>query len=615
MAAFVAMLGLIDPALRTAGFGAFAIAAASAAAARRRGAGAVVVVLALASAGFVIAAAVRPEFRADTRGYYVYLRSIAFDHDLDFANEWTAWGLPAAPLTATGLRHNPFPVGPALFWFPFFAIAHLYVLITHALGLRPWAPDGYDLPYLNALAAGSISAVTAGGCLLVRSMAGYLTLRQAAIVVTGAILTSSIAYYTFVVPGMAHALTFALACFLVWAWHEAERAPTLRSWSLLGLSVGLVALTRWQGLVVGLLPAALAVQQLRQRAVRPRWIAAAAGAGLLAFLPQVVVWKLLFGRWLTMPQGPGYVDWSSPHLADVLFSADHGFFDWTPVMLAGTLGLLLLLPSMPTFAGASLAVVAATAWVNGGVRDWAANDAFAARRFDLAVPFVAWGLAALGRVATVGLRRRPWTVVAAVLGAFAIWNVGFIRLYRARAFTDAAPFERLAAAQARQLYRVLDSGAARRGPRARSFVHGFMVGEYFHDNVNPFGTIDVGALDSPWLADGWSAPELREGWPAFRWALYPRACVLVPLLEPRALRSSIRVRAPARIPEQSMRILSNGAVVATVPVAREWADVAFTVPAENLVRGENQVCFEFGRSLPGEANGSNAAAVALIRLP
>jgi len=40
---------------------------------------------------------------------------------------------------------------------------------------------------------------------------------------------------------------------------------------------------------------------------------------------------------------------------------------------------------------------AATAWVNGGVRDWEASDAFAARRFDVAIPLVAWGLAALAR--------------------------------------------------------------------------------------------------------------------------------------------------------------------------------------------------------------------------
>jgi len=615
LATAVAMLGLIDPGLRTMGLAGFAIAVVAAAAARSRGAGDLPVLLALAGAGFVTAAAVRPEFRADAPGYYAYLRSIVFDHDLDFANEWARWGFPALPLTATGRPPNLYPIGPALFWSPFFAVAHLYVLVTHWLGLRPWTPNGYDRPYLNALAAGSVGAVTAGGYALARSMAGYLALRQASMIVLGVILTSSIAYYTFVVPGMAHALTFSATCFVVWAWREAERAPTLRSWSLLGVSVGLVALMRWQGVLVGLLPAALAVHQLRQRAVRPAWIAAAAGLGVLAFLPQMLAWKLLFGRWLTMPQGSGYVDWSSPHLVNVLFSAERGFFDWTPLMLAGTLGLLLLSGPMPIFAGASLAVIAATAWVNGGVRDWEASDAFAARRFDVAIPLVAWGLAALARAATGVLRRRPWTAVAAVLAAFALWNAGLIRLYRTRVFTDAAPLERLAGAQAHQIYRLFDAAASHLGPRARGFVYDVMVGEYFYYNVNPSGTIDVGAVDSPWLVEGWSGPERREGWPPFRWALYPRACVRVPLQGPSALRSFIRLRAPGRLPDQSVRIVCNGAPVATVAVATEWTDVPFTLPAERLVPGDNVLCFEFGRSLPGEADGSYAAAVARVQLP
>ena len=142
-----------------------------------------------------------------------------------------------------------------------------------------------------------------------------------------------------------------------------------------------------------------------------------------------------------------------------------------------------------------------------------------------------------------------------------------------------------------------------------------MVGEYFYYNANPAGTIDVGALDSPWLAEGWSGPELRPEGPAFRWALYPRACVRVPLQGPVPLRSFVRMRAPARIPDQSMRIFCNGILVANVPVAPEWEDIAFTLPATHLHAGENAVCFEFRRSLPGEANGSNAAAVALIQLP
>ena len=64
-----------------------------------------------------------------------------------------------------------------------------------------------------------------------------------------------------------------------------------------------------------------------------------------------------------------------------------------------------------------------------------------------------------------------------------------------------------------------------------------------------------------------------------------------------------------------MRIVCNGAPVGTVAVATEWTDVPFTLPAERLVPGDNVLCFEFGRSLPGEADGSYAAAVARIQLP
>ena len=613
--AALAMIGLMDPALRAAGLAGSVLSVGAAVRGRRGGAGHFRALVALASVGFVIAAFVGPEFRADVPTHYAYLRSLAFDHDLDFANEWKAWGFPERPLTETGLRPNVHSPGPAVWWVPFFVIAHLYVVITHSLGLRPWIPDGYATPYLNAIAAGSITTVVAGSYLLARSMRDYLTMGQAAIVVGGAILTSPIAYYTFVLPGVSHAITFSLACLVTWAWFEAERSPTPRNWYVLGLSAGLTALARPQGLVIGLLPAALAVRQLRQGRAQPTWIAAAAGLAVLAALPQLVIWKLLYGHWFTIPQGAGFMDWSSPHFVDVLFSAQRGFFDWTPVMLVGTVGLLLLATTMPTFVGASVAVLVVTAWINGSTRDWEGSDAFGGRRFDLAVPLVAWGLAALARAGAGWLQRRPWAAIAAVLAAGAVWNAGFIRLYRIRGFIDAAPVEWLAGAQAHQLYRLLDAGAGRLGPRARGLVYNAMVGEYFYYNVNLSGTIDVWALDSRWLEGGWSAAQLREGWPPFRWALQPQACVRIPLQQPRALRSFIRLRAPGRIPVQEVQIVSNGVTFASATFGTEWTDVPFTVPAESLRPGVNNICFDFAHRRPGDDEGGYAAAVSLIQLP
>src|SRR5262249_51093551 len=63
----------------------------------------------LAAALAVVYAAVAwtgPDFAADSPSYYVYLRSAAFDHDLQFANEWQEWGYPEQPVTVTGHRLN-----------------------------------------------------------------------------------------------------------------------------------------------------------------------------------------------------------------------------------------------------------------------------------------------------------------------------------------------------------------------------------------------------------------------------------------------------------------------------------------------------------------------------
>jgi hypothetical protein len=615
--AALALLGLLDPALFLPGLLGAALALAAAVRARRAGAGHLPVVVAVVAACFVVAALVGPEFRADVPTHYAYLRSLAFDHDLDFANEWKAWGFPERPVTETGLRPNVHSPGPALWWVPFFLIAHVYVVVTHLLHLRPWLADGYAVPYLGSMAAGSVTMVVIGSYLLARSLRDHasLTMTQAAIVVAGAVLTSPVAYYAFVLPGVSHAITYALAAVVTWAWFEAEREPSRRTWLRLGLAVGLTALARPQGAVIGLLPAALGVQQLIQKRARPSWIAAAASLAVLAALPQLVIWKLLYGHWFTIPQGEGFMDWSSPHFVDVLFSAQRGFFDWTPVMLLGTLGLLGLARTRPVFVGASFAVLVSTAWINGSTRDWEGSDAFGGRRFDLAVPLVAWGLAALARPLAEWLQRRPWAAIAALLAAAAVWNAGFIRLYRVRGFIDAAPVEWLAGAQAHQLNRLLDAGAARLGAPVRGLVYNVMVGEYFYYNVNLSGTIDAGAVESRWLAGGWSDAQRREGWPPFRWALHPQACVRVPLQQPLDLRSFIRLRAPGRIAVQEMQVLSNGVAIAQAHFGTEWTDVPFTIPAASLRPGLNNLCFQFAQGRPGGEEGGYAAAVSVVQLP
>src|SRR5262249_49441923 len=150
--------------------------------------------------GFAIGASalVKPEFRADSVSYFVWLRSAYFDHDVDFANEWAHWGLPEQERTRTGLRKNVHSVGPAVLWSPFYAGADLFVAVG---GTFP--RDGYSMPYRRAAGLGTLVAVAVGAWLLAGMLAPRVGPRTAGLVVTAAVLGSPVVYYALVVPTMA----------------------------------------------------------------------------------------------------------------------------------------------------------------------------------------------------------------------------------------------------------------------------------------------------------------------------------------------------------------------------------------------------------------------------
>jgi hypothetical protein len=484
------------------------------------------------------------------------------------------------------------------------------VAVNRLLGRTVHAADGFSAPYIRSAALGTATYALAGATLLVQALTKRGGGLLASLAVAGTTLASPVPYYPFVPPAMAHGLVFGLACAFVAVWLEAQDHPDTRSWVVLGALLGLLALTRWQCAVY-----ALMFLPLLPRA-QPRRVALAAVAAALAFAPQLLAWAVLFGSPFAAPQREHGMDWSSPHLAGVLFSADRGLYSWTPAMAIGTLGLLALPRRLRGFAVAAALVLLASAWVNGGVREWTASDAFGARRFDLAVPLLAVGMLAGVQATAPLVARWPWLPAAGLLAAAVAWNLGLMRLYRIRVFSEAAPLETIAARQVHQV-RSLAEGAFLRlgGPRLRNLAYDFFVGEYFYWNVNLDGAIDVGAVENRFLGDGWSPPQRRAGWPAFRWAFHPRACVMVPLPRPAPLRSFLRARAPDGLESQSMTVTANGRPVAARSLAAEWRDVPFEVPESALHAGPNALCFEFARGVGPDEQRQAAAAVSLLQLP
>lgn len=589
--------------------------------ARRRGdRRRVLLMLAALACVYPLARWTKPDFGADSPSYYVYLRSLFFDHDLDFANEWDRWGYDAQPLTPTGLRRNIHAVGSALLWSPFFVAAHGYVLAIRALGSHAYEADGFAIPYVRSTVLGTLTIAVLGAFLLGQALASRFGATLATLAVLAATLASPVPYYLLAQPTMAHGLVFGLAATFVWVWTETAREPSGPRWALLGALQGLLALTRWQAVAYLGLFLPLAVEGLVHRRVRPRWIVFSGLAAFVVFVPQLVVWRVLFGRALAIPAHEHGMDWSSPHLLQVLISADRGLFSWTPLMAVGAAGLAWLLVDWPWFAGGALVVLAASAWINGSVQDWAGADAFGARRFDLVVPLLAVGLAALAQSAAKAVARRPWLAPAVAATVMVMWNVGLMRLYRHRIVKEAAPLDNLAVAQLRQVRRSTEDVLERLGgPRWRNVAYMFFVGEYFYWNTNLSGTIDMAAPEGRYLAGGWSPPHRRPGWPAFRWAYHPRACVRFALENPIDLRIFITARAPNRLPNQAIALSMNRGQFSWRPLPSEWTDVHYFIPASWANRGENLLCAHFSDHLAAEEGAEEgkevAAAVTRIQLP
>jgi hypothetical protein len=156
-------------------------------------------------------------------------------------------------------------------------------------------------------------------------------------------------------------------------------------------------------------------------------------------LPQMLAWRTIYGQFIVMPQGGGFMQWTKPALVSVLFSLNHGLFSWTPAVLLAVIGLGFLARRDGSVGWLVLVVVALSIYINASVSDWWAGEAFGARRFVGNTVFFACGLAAL--FAGDFWQRRPvllrWTAVVLV-----VYNLLFLVQYQLfmRGFHQLAPY-------------------------------------------------------------------------------------------------------------------------------------------------------------------------------
>jgi len=386
---------------------------------------------------------VTPKVRgADEIEYFSYLRSLVFDQDVEFGDEYERFyaadpnglaGFKSTFLdrreTDTGRHINFAPLGCALLWSPFYLLAHVGVLAARAFGARV-AADGFSFPYVAAACYASALYGLAGLLLVHETLRAHGRIPEpaATLSVAGLWLATPLLYYMTLAPAFSHAPGVFAVALLVWLSLRAAARPrsSVWEWAMIGAAGGLAALVREQDGLFLIIPGGLLLYHARAGRAWGAALARGAAMGVaavLVFSPQLFAYRALTGRFGPSRLVARKMSWSSPHLLQVLFDPGHGLFAWSPLLLVATAGLVYLVWRRRDATVALLALaLLLQVWINGAVESWTQAGAFGARRFVSSTPIFAWGLAAL--LAPVPARRLRLAVLA--LALFAWWNVGLM---------------------------------------------------------------------------------------------------------------------------------------------------------------------------------------------
>jgi hypothetical protein len=404
---------------------------------------------------------ISPRVRGDGIGYYAFARSLLIDHNLQFRGDWrdpstrpvlvetdgNGRVISSSNYTKTGHLDNHFSVGPAILWSPFLIAAHLGVLAADQTGWQIPA-DGFSRPYLVAMAATTAMYGFLALWISFRLARKYMDERWALLATLGIWFASSLPVYMYADPSWSHAHSAFTVALFIWYWDATRQNRELWQWLLLGLIAGLMIDTYYLNSTLLLLPAFESFKKYRsiQKADATQtgkllsrnliFIAAV----FVAVLPTLITKKIVYGSYFYS----GYTEhwyWNSPAFWKVCFSAQHGLFSLTPILLVSVAGIAFLRRHDRDLGSYAAAVFVVFLYAMGCYQRWNGVVSFGNRFFVSLTPIFVLGLAAAfqGFAELWGNVQGAARRVAVVSALLIIWNVGLVFQWSTGLLSDVSP--------------------------------------------------------------------------------------------------------------------------------------------------------------------------------
>ena len=375
--------------------------------------------------------------------YYMYLPSVLLDGDIDFSNEVSYYfgeKQVEKDRTKTGMVGNHWPIGPAIFWAPFFLLAHFITSIGNSIGSSLPA-NGYSGLYTTFVYLANSLYGVSGFFFIYYSLKRFFAFRDILLACLVILLCSPLTYYLWSFSTMSHTISFFAVSMFIFAF--LRYGIGLR----LAICSGLMFLVRWQDILFILPLIIYVVHDFYQRRKKngflyTKWLAHHLGFVIVFFItvsPQLFVWKIIYGQWIMPASTSQKIDVLNLHTIKVLFGSETGFFAWHPILILGVIGLPILFKKRRMWGiYCSLAILIQVLFVASIQKS--AGWAFGNRFLIGTLPFLTFGLAALfERIKNYRLLR-SMAIVSVIF--FCYWNQVFVFQYQKGLIPHSGPLTR-----------------------------------------------------------------------------------------------------------------------------------------------------------------------------